>query len=698
MTIASNLNKHTYSGNGATKIWPYTFPIVTTDGSDIKVYLTTVATGAVAEVTSNFTVDTANKQITYPVTGDPLTSAYKITLLRVEDITQETDLVNQGPFLAEVIETVFDKLTAIDQQQQEQLNRAIKIPVSTAGIDIELPTPVALHSFRWNATGNGLETTLDPATVVESATAQKVLAETARTGSEAARDISVAARNEAQRIQTEIGQEVKNVALAEVATIQADITASKNAAAGSAINAANSATAAAASASATNNASPKGVYATLAALQTAYPTGTTGIYLVTADGKWYYWNSSAWTAGGVYQSTGIVDKSITRIKLADKFLELGYRLTSAYDLNNIVAEGNYFVTTAANKPTELGATAGFLTVQTADVSVVQTIYNYTDDAKMWRRSYNGSVWTTWRSPFENLTYVNFSKSYNAHAGVLGTGYDCNYLTDEGYYIVKSGVLNAPTSDTYLIESKSYGNTSYCIQKAYLLNKNDIVYSRQLDKRYPETVVEWENISRSVKVKKKWLAMGDSITNAGGSLAYAVYASNILQTTLSRLSSNGATMSVMNNPTYDPYSFALYTSTIDFTQYDFLTIAYGTNDFGNSLPLGIIDSTDNTTFLGAFNTGLQNVYNSNPKIKILVFTPIYRSSANTTNGQGLKLYDYCQAIINAADKYNLPVFNAYKTVGINQLNYTTFLADGLHPNADGAEKFGSMVAGQIQSLI
>jgi hypothetical protein len=58
------------------------------------------------------------------------------------------------------------------------------------------------------------------------------------------------------------------------------------------------------------NASPKGVYATLSALQTAFPTGTTGIYLVTADGKWYYWSGSAWTTGGTYQSTGIADGSI----------------------------------------------------------------------------------------------------------------------------------------------------------------------------------------------------------------------------------------------------------------------------------------------------------------------------------------------------------------------------------------------------
>lgn len=53
--------------------------------------------------------------------------------------------------------------------------------------------------------------------------------------------------------------------------------------------------------------SPAGVYATTAALDSAHPTGDANIYVVTADGKWYYWNGSAWTAGGVYQSTGIAD-------------------------------------------------------------------------------------------------------------------------------------------------------------------------------------------------------------------------------------------------------------------------------------------------------------------------------------------------------------------------------------------------------
>ena len=46
--------------------------------------------------------------------------------------------------------------------------------------------------------------------------------------------------------------------------------------------------------------SPRGVYANLSALQTAYPSGANGVYVCSDNGHWYYWNGSAWTDGGVY--------------------------------------------------------------------------------------------------------------------------------------------------------------------------------------------------------------------------------------------------------------------------------------------------------------------------------------------------------------------------------------------------------------
>jgi len=63
--------------------------------------------------------------------------------------------------------------------------------------------------------------------------------------------------------------------------------------------------------------SPKGTYATLSALQTAFLAGNSNIYLITSGanaGHWYYWNGSAWSDGGIYQSTGVAKGSITQDK------------------------------------------------------------------------------------------------------------------------------------------------------------------------------------------------------------------------------------------------------------------------------------------------------------------------------------------------------------------------------------------------
>mgnify|MGYP006974609544 CR=1 FL=1 len=47
-------------------------------------------------------------------------------------------------------------------------------------------------------------------------------------------------------------------------------------------------------------------------------TDTSKIYVNITDGKWYYYNGSAWVAGGTYQSTGIGENTITSKMLQNK--------------------------------------------------------------------------------------------------------------------------------------------------------------------------------------------------------------------------------------------------------------------------------------------------------------------------------------------------------------------------------------------
>lgn len=95
--------------------------------------------------------------------------------------------------------------------------------------------------------------------------------------------------------------------------------------------------------------SPKGIYATLTALETAFPTGNSNIYVVSADGKWYYWSGTTWAAGGIYQSTGIADNTVTPSKTTftkpnlNKFLG-DYRTNMFISTANNLAYGTNLMT------------------------------------------------------------------------------------------------------------------------------------------------------------------------------------------------------------------------------------------------------------------------------------------------------------------------------------------------------------------
>lgn len=80
--------------------------------------------------------------------------------------------------------------------------------------------------------------------------------------------------------------------------------------------------------------SPKGVYASLSALQSAYPSGSNGVYLCSDNGHWYYWNGSAWTDGGLYQATSIASGDISRVELNEdlkKKTDNSIKAVKAYD-------------------------------------------------------------------------------------------------------------------------------------------------------------------------------------------------------------------------------------------------------------------------------------------------------------------------------------------------------------------------------
>ena len=84
----------------------------------------------------------------------------------------------------------------------------------------------------------------------------------------------------------------------------------------------------------------------LIANSTSEMTDTSRVYVNTSDGKWYYYNGTAWTIGGTYQSTEIANNSIDFRKLDTELNGLFYKGISFKDIGDEVS--GHFLTVSNN--------------------------------------------------------------------------------------------------------------------------------------------------------------------------------------------------------------------------------------------------------------------------------------------------------------------------------------------------------------
>tara|TARA_R100001015_G_C4634554_1_gene201272 strand:- start:231 stop:1937 length:1707 start_codon:yes stop_codon:yes gene_type:complete len=132
MTVSSTTNKVSYSGNGSTTVFAYTFKIFA--DADLKVFIRSSAGVETQKtLTTHYTVSNAGNasggNVTF-TTGNTPASGETVVIQRELALTQGTDYVENDPFPAESHEDALDRLTFITQQQQEEIDRAIKASVT----------------------------------------------------------------------------------------------------------------------------------------------------------------------------------------------------------------------------------------------------------------------------------------------------------------------------------------------------------------------------------------------------------------------------------------------------------------------------------------------------------------------------------------------------------------------------------------
>ena len=129
MTISTTTLRNSYSGNGSTTAFAYTYPINTTSEITVIERSATGAETVKSEGTGSANYGIADNgaaggtvtMVTAPAAGTTL------IILRNTELTQETDYVANDPFPAETHEDALDKLQMQTQELQEELDRSIKI-------------------------------------------------------------------------------------------------------------------------------------------------------------------------------------------------------------------------------------------------------------------------------------------------------------------------------------------------------------------------------------------------------------------------------------------------------------------------------------------------------------------------------------------------------------------------------------------
>lgn len=201
MTVQKELTKNIYVGNGQTTKFPFTFECPDNHPEYIRVYVA----GKKNELTetTNFGVDMANKSITYPANGEPLAIDEQLVIMRELPVRQLMNLVNNGPYFAEDIETAFDEGIMIAQQSSEKLGRALVAPPTSTTFDPQIPIEPG-KTFRVSDDGTHLQATEDPGKVIDEA--KGLLAETTIKAEETAANAETAKKNteEAKQANAEI--------------------------------------------------------------------------------------------------------------------------------------------------------------------------------------------------------------------------------------------------------------------------------------------------------------------------------------------------------------------------------------------------------------------------------------------------------------------------------------------------------------
>lgn len=115
---------------------------------------------------------------------------------------------------------------------------------------------------------------------------------------------------------------------------------------------------------------------------------------------------------------------------------------------------------------------------------------------------------------------------------------------------------------------------------------------------------------------------------------------------------------------------------DFNSIDKIVFWYGMNDYLSDIQLGEIGETDYTKVIPSAEYCIKKLSEHFPKIELYCINISY---TNKINSSGITLDTFSDKLKKLCAKYNIPIYDMLHKGGINSLNQSSRLLDGVHQN-------------------
>ncbi len=160
MSISDNYTPIKALGNGVTTTFSGSWKMISEDYS--RVWLESVATGVqtLKVLDTDYTVAISDSGFVVTMAAAPTNANYVVIGREVPKDQLDPYKTSKG-FQGSVLEGGLDKLSAITQDLQDQVDRTLKLKVGTAISGIELGDPVANKALIWDAAGENIIASTD---------------------------------------------------------------------------------------------------------------------------------------------------------------------------------------------------------------------------------------------------------------------------------------------------------------------------------------------------------------------------------------------------------------------------------------------------------------------------------------------------------------------------------------------------------